>query len=459
MSLTKVTYSMINSSIFNVLDYGAVGDGVADDTAAVQAAINAAVASVSAGGATVYFPRGNYNCTNLTLANKSGLHLTGDASTVYSCIKISGKITCNNTTDFRCNNLKFVGANFNFSTRLFSASPTAGNLLFEMVDSCANWSVQDCNFAGFANVFQAKSGGATGSYVIRINNNYFEANTISLRLDLTLHWDVTGNTFAEDYQSNLYITSGSELRYSGNKHENGINAMSGNNVYIDYTNQQVSDIVITENTFHQFYGIEINDAVRVTVSNNSSRIQLSSFAVEINGASDSIIVDGNNFNGYTGSANSTYGVSISNTANNINICGNNLVNFEKCVYSAIASGVILISDNFLSANTYAVEITGNSADRRIVVQNNTANAPFKSTTNTGYWIEKLNRIINATPIVNTDGYMDQFYIEGSAAPTTGIWKVGDIVWNTAPTAGGTIGFVCTTAGTPGTWKTWGAIAA
>ena len=64
MSLTKVTYSMINSSIFNVLDYGAVGDGVADDTASVQAAINAAVASVSAGGATVYFPRGNYNCTN-----------------------------------------------------------------------------------------------------------------------------------------------------------------------------------------------------------------------------------------------------------------------------------------------------------------------------------------------------------------------------------------------------------
>jgi hypothetical protein len=37
MSLTKVTYSMINGSPINVLDYGAVGDGVADDTAAVQA--------------------------------------------------------------------------------------------------------------------------------------------------------------------------------------------------------------------------------------------------------------------------------------------------------------------------------------------------------------------------------------------------------------------------------------
>jgi hypothetical protein len=47
----------------------------------------------------------------------------------------------------------------------------------------------------------------------------------------------------------------------------------------------------------------------------------------------------------------------------------------------------------------------------------------------------------------------------SAAPTGGTWKVGDIVWNSAPTAGGTVGWVCTTAGSPGTWKTFGTIAA
>ena len=46
----------------------------------------------------------------------------------------------------------------------------------------------------------------------------------------------------------------------------------------------------------------------------------------------------------------------------------------------------------------------------------------------------------------------------SAAPTIGTWKVGEIVYNTAPVAGGTTGWICTTAGTPGTWKTFGAIA-
>ena len=48
---------------------------------------------------------------------------------------------------------------------------------------------------------------------------------------------------------------------------------------------------------------------------------------------------------------------------------------------------------------------------------------------------------------------------GTAAPTIKTFKKGDIVYNTNPIAGGFIGWICTTAGTPGTWKTFGAITA
>lgn len=52
MSLTKATYSMIEGATVNVLDYGAVGDGVADDTAAIQAAVDA----ITPTGGAIYFP-------------------------------------------------------------------------------------------------------------------------------------------------------------------------------------------------------------------------------------------------------------------------------------------------------------------------------------------------------------------------------------------------------------------
>jgi hypothetical protein len=58
---------------------------------------------------------------------------------------------------------------------------------------------------------------------------------------------------------------------------------------------------------------------------------------------------------------------------------------------------------------------------------------------------------------STLGKMLRTYAE--AAPTSGSWNRGDIVYDTTPDASGYIGWICVTAGTPGTWKTFGAITA
>lgn len=63
MALTKATFSMIDGAVLNVLDFGAVGDGVADDTAAITAAIAAGTAS-SITPYVVYFPTGSYKVTS-----------------------------------------------------------------------------------------------------------------------------------------------------------------------------------------------------------------------------------------------------------------------------------------------------------------------------------------------------------------------------------------------------------
>ena len=55
-------------SLVSVRDHGATGDGTTDDTVAINAALNAAIALAGTGkwgpGAVLYFPRGTYRITS-----------------------------------------------------------------------------------------------------------------------------------------------------------------------------------------------------------------------------------------------------------------------------------------------------------------------------------------------------------------------------------------------------------
>lgn len=80
MNLAATAPRWIDGEVFNVVEFGAVGNGIADDAPAIQAAINAAEA---AGGGTVYFPVGVYLVgASVTTTNSASLviNLRGEGS-------------------------------------------------------------------------------------------------------------------------------------------------------------------------------------------------------------------------------------------------------------------------------------------------------------------------------------------------------------------------------------------
>jgi hypothetical protein len=95
---------MIEGDLVNVKSYGAVGDGVSDDTAAIQAALNA--------GGTVYIPDGAYVISSmLTVSGRSsgGLVGNGSGSIIIANAAMTAMLKVSSSSGFAVKDLVFWG--------------------------------------------------------------------------------------------------------------------------------------------------------------------------------------------------------------------------------------------------------------------------------------------------------------------------------------------------------------
>lgn len=137
--------------------------------------------------------------------------------------------------------------------------------------------------------------------------------------------------------------------------------------------------------------------------------------------------------------------------------------------SSPAQNAILVRGGFLRLDVHNIH-TLNAVAARYLVSAAEVSAGIANITDNvhAYSFGRLfgNRPNNAWDAASAANNTEARYILGKAimrrastAPTTGAWLVGDLVEYTAPVAGGNIGQVCVTAGSPGTWKAYGSIAA
>jgi len=113
--------------------------------------------------------------------------------------------------------------------------------------------------------------------------------------------------------------------------------------------------------------------------------------------------------------------------------------------AANVSDNVVITNNIISGctsgNVAIVIANGASAGVGRVISNNTIDAASLGSLYGG----ELYPTGSITPWGNKIGYSAQ-------APTIGTWKRGDIFFNYLPAASGPSGWMCVTAGAPGTWK-------
>lgn len=274
----------INKLFINVRDYGAIGDGATDNTAAIQAAYNA----VTDSGSVIYFPAGKYLISDSILISKpcttigqgglmpyyyadslnAGVRKNAKSQIIQISHDKSGLIV--NAEGCQFDNLAVVqqdtvnvpsgyGIKFNHGNSMRMTNVSTSNFYYNTwVVNGLYWSIDKCEFINaYKNDLRLEHQVYPDGEDATISNSYL----IGGRYDSLVH---------------LYYSSGGGLKIINTKFQNGVgNKIPEGQIYVNVKNPGMSLLLINNCSFENFknFGIKIRKDsaayyTKIVISNN-----------------------------------------------------------------------------------------------------------------------------------------------------------------------------------------------
>lgn len=491
----------------SVKDFGAVGDGVVDDTDA----INNAIAS---GSKQIYFPSGTYKVTSALVITGNYINLTGDGastnlnfSTLASGYAISFGDGTTQASGCNMSNILLTGGGGANGLRLYGGTGGAGtvacNFTNVFVSSFAvNLTTNRCWTNQFTNCRFVTSTGISAIIGAASNNNLFDRCSFNIATQSLEVTNSEGNQFNSCEFAELTGATAAAISLSQSQI-----------VLINPYFENITSSVIAS------VGINAESAIKSSLIIEGGQCNVTSPLLKINSNLALIRVTGincvtNDLSYYdTGLNNGSlyaqvYPSEITTNSNPNTLSQLNSVtpvfygNQNPPPYTAgggvtfatyrdwvtmttttvVGRGINLSNGGAVIGRPYTIvlaicgtagnaEIKGAGSTTIGISGYQTANNEFQilyipvwaSAVDIQLTLANLNdslqikfaALLQGHKFPRFDIYRAPLNILSTAAPTVGNWLLGDIVYNSAPSVGQPKGWVCTVAGGPGTWVSMG----
>jgi hypothetical protein len=472
--------------VVSVKDFGAVGDGVANDTAAIQLANNS-------GASAIYFPVGTYQASGLIMSTSwhmaDGALIRFNGSINTPCITCSGSnlsgnlnVSANGGSPSQLVNITGNDNRFSRIVVQDMVSPSDPSVHVALRIGGNNNKILEAvgfdllntgNINSSSPQFVTLGGSSDKNHILKISAD----NARNAFLTVSPGENYVGDIIATDCGDNgIYCTNGrtiiNSLSYGGTDEAA---------VFIGGADASLNTLTVTNaaNTGIRIEGCGVVDIGQLIVLDNgldrlfrqstnpsavSDTLRIGHIQGEFTGSALFQLLDGVVKNLVIGSMDVTFifdaavmtgstfswaradmaeGVHIGTA--NITIVDKNDVLTGSDIFETRLRNPLL-RPSFIDAwNVHIVNadrVTTSAAAARI----NSVGDPLL-TVRSGYIQANAGRgylreIISTRP-------SDR--LVGNTIPTVGTWKHGQVLWTPSPSTGGLNGWICTAAGTPGTW--------